>query len=366
MTNLQDLYRLEGQSPWLDNLRRDWIVGGELARWIDRGVRGVTSNPSIFQKAMTSGDHYDEQFSSLLAAGRSIEDSYWEMVVTDIADALALLRPVHDDSDGVDGFVSVEVAPSLARDTAATIDAARSLRHRIDGPNLFVKIPATSEGLEAIRTSIAAGVSVNVTLLFSLSRYGEVIEAYLAGLEAHDGPLGGVASVASFFVSRVDAEVDRRLEAIGTDEALALRGAAAVANAQLAYQAFTDAFSGSRWEALRARGARLQRPLWASTSAKNPDYPDTLYVDDLIAPDTVSTMPEATLDAFDTEGTVARTADANPGGARRILDRLAEVGIDLDAVTRQLEDEGVAAFEKSYDELLSSLQVKAAELGREA
>jgi transaldolase len=366
MSNLHDLYRVGGQSPWLDNLRRDWIVGGELARWVERGVRGVTSNPSIFQKAMAAGDHYDEQFASLIADGCSVEDSYWEMVVTDIGDALDLLRPVHDESNGVDGFVSVEVAPSLARDTAATIEAARGLRARLDGPNLYVKIPGTAEGLGAIRRSIAAGTSINVTLLFSLNRYREVIETYLAGLEDCEYPLNGVSSVASFFVSRVDAEVDERLEAIGTDEALALRGTAAVANAQLAYQIFTDAFSGPRWEALAARGARVQRPLWASTSAKNPNYPDTLYIDGLIAPDTVSTMPEATLDAFDAEGTVARTADADPDGARRTLDRLAAVGVDIDAVTRQLEDEGVSAFEKSYDELLASLQAKAAELGGEA
>lgn len=366
MSNLHDLYRVGGQSPWLDNLRRDWIVGGELARWVERGVRGVTSNPSIFQKAMAAGDHYDEQFASLIADGRSVEDSYWEMVVTDMGDALDLLRPVHDESNGVDGFVSVEVAPSLARDTAATIEAARGLRARLVGPNLYVKIPGTAEGLGAIRRSIAAGTSINVTLLFSLSRYREVIETYLAGLEDSEYPLDGVSSVASFFVSRVDAEVDERLEAIGTDEALALRGTAAVANAQLAYQIFTDAFSGPRWEALAARGARVQRPLWASTSAKNPNYPDTLYIDGLIAPDTVSTMPEATLDAFDDEGTVARTADADPDEARRTFDRLAAVGVDMDAVTAQLEDEGVAAFEKSYDELLASLQAKAAELGGEA
>ncbi|MBX3284331.1 MAG: transaldolase [Acidimicrobiales bacterium] len=360
MTELSDLYRSGGQSPWLDNLRRDWIRDGELARWVERGIRGVTSNPSIFQKAMTGQAVYDDQFRALVAEGRSIEDCYWEMVVTDITEALAVLRPVFDESDGLDGFVSVEVAPSLARDTDGTLAAARLLHERIHEPNLYVKIPGTAEGLPAIRGVIADGKSVNVTLLFSVSRYDEVIEAYLAGLEACDGPLQGVSSVASFFVSRVDSEVDRRLEAVGSPEALALKGKAAVANAQLAYQLFLDRFSGPRWDALVARGARVQRPLWASTSTKDPSYPDTLYVDTLIAPQTVNTMPESTLEAFEAHGTVARTADADLAGARAVLDELAGLGIDLDDVTRQLEDEGVAAFEKSYDELLSSLRDKAA------
>lgn len=366
MTKLQDLYQAGGQSPWLDNLRRDWIQEGELARWIERGVRGVTSNPSIFQRAMTGQAVYDEQFSALLAGGASVEQSFWTMAVTDIEAALALFRPLHDESDGVDGFVSIEVAPSLARDTEGTIASARELHARIDEPNLYVKIPATAEGLPAIQQVIADGKSVNVTLLFGLSRYDAVIEAYLAGLEANDGPLAPVSSVASFFVSRVDAEIDRRLDAIGTTEALALKGKAAVANGQLAYQLFGERFSGPRWEALAAKGARVQRPLWASTSTKNPSYPTTLYVDTLIAPDTVNTMPEATLDAFDTDGTVARTADGDFDAARRVLADLAAVGIDLDEVTRQLEDEGVASFSKAFDELISSLADKAATLGGEA
>ncbi len=363
MTKLNDLFAVGGQSPWLDNLRRDWIQGGELDRWIERGVRGVTSNPSIFQKAMTGQDTYDEQFRQLLAEGNSVEEAFWAMAVTDIEAALAAFRPVHDASGGEDGFVSLEVAPSLARDSAGTAAAALDLHRRIDEPNLYVKIPGTAEGLPAIEQVIAAGHSVNVTLLFSVSRYEQVIEAYLAGLEACEGPLDSVSSVASFFVSRVDAEVDRRLDEIGTEAARALRGQAAVANAQLAYQLFLERFSGLRWEALAARGARLQRPLWASTSTKNPAYPATLYVDTLIAPDTVNTMPEGTLAAFEEEGTVARTADADVEGARRVLAALAEVGVDLDAVTDQLEDEGVAAFEKSFDDLVSSLRAKADELG---
>ncbi len=366
MTKLHDLYQVGGQSPWLDNLRRDWILEGELSRWIERGVRGVTSNPSIFQKAMTGQDVYDEQFSALVAQGASVEDIFWTMAVTDIEEALALFRPLHDASGGVDGFVSIEVAPSLALDTAGTIASARELHARIGEPNLYVKIPGTEPGLAAIQQVIADGNSVNVTLLFGLARYDAVIEAYLAGLEACEGPLDAVSSVASFFVSRVDAEVDARLDALGTPEALALRGKVAVANAQLAYERFRERFSGPRWEALVARGAKVQRPLWASTSTKNPDYPTTLYVDTLIAPDTVNTMPEATLDAFDDGGTVGRTADATPDDARRVLDDLAAVGIDLDDVTRQLEDEGVASFAKAYDELLASLATKAADLGGRA
>ncbi|MCU1353160.1 MAG: tal [Acidimicrobiales bacterium] len=359
MTKLHDLYRQFGQSPWLDNLRRDWLVSGEVQHWVDRGVRGITSNPSIFAKAMAAGDAYDEQFASLIAAGRSVDDAYWEMVITDITDALAILRPVHDESGGEDGYVSVEVDPALARDTAGTIVAARDLHTRLDAPNLYVKIPGTAEGLPAIQQMIGEGRSINVTLLFSLSRYDEVIEAYLAGLERCEGSLDHVSSVASFFVSRVDAAVDKLLDQIGTDEARALRGKAAVANAKLAYELFLRRFSGERWERLLARGARVQRPLWASTSTKDPSYPKTLYVDSLIAPDTVNTMPEDTLEAFEQSGTLARTADADLDQAHAVIDGLARVGIDLDAVTRQLEDEGVAAFAKSFEELHTSLTDKA-------
>jgi len=362
MSKLRELHDQAGQSPWLDNLRRDLINNGELAGWVDRGVRGVTSNPSIFQKAIAGAADYDQQFSELMGRGLSVPDAYWELVVTDIENALTILRPVHDSSDGVDGYVSVEVAPSLARDTEGTTTAAMDLHGRIDEPNLYVKIPGTAEGLTAIRNVIAQGRSVNVTLLFALERYDEVIEAYLSGLEAVDGPLGSISSVASFFVSRVDVEVDKRLEAIGSEAALKLRGRAAVANAQLAYGLFLERFAGPRWDALAARGARVQRPLWASTSIKNPDYAETLYVDTLIAPDTVNTMPEGTLDAFDERGTVARTADADLDGARRVLDELAAVGIDLADVTRVLEDEGVAAFEKSFDELIATLDEKASNL----
>ena len=363
MTRLQDLYLTQQQSPWLDNLKRGWITSGELAGWVERGVRGITSNPSIFQKAIEGNADYDAQLESLVQAGTSIDDTYWDLVTADIRDALAILRPVYDGSDGLDGFVSVEVAPSLARDTDGTIGAARHLHTDIAAPNLYVKIPGTAEGVPAIRQMISEGRSINVTLLFSIERYDEVIEAYLSGLEACDGDLSRVSSVASFFVSRVDTEVDHRLEQIGTDEALALRGKAAVANAKLAYALFSERFAGARWEALAARGARPQRPLWASTSTKNPAYPDTLYVDELIGPHTVNTIPDATLDAFEDHGTLARTVDQGVDEARADLEALAAIGVDLDDVAKVLEDEGVAAFSKSFDELIGSLETKAESFG---
>jgi len=362
MSRLSDLYDQQGQSPWLDNVRRDWIQDGTMQGWVDRGVRGVTSNPTIFQKAISGGDAYDEQFRTLLKDGASVLDSYWDMVVQDIRDTLAILRPVHDASDGLDGYVSIEVSPLLARDTDGTAAAARHLHDLIDEPNLYVKIPGTAEGLPAIQQMIAEGNSVNVTLLFSVDRYREVMEAYLSGLEANTGDLSKVSSVASFFVSRVDTEADKRLDAIGTPEALALKGKVAVANAQVAYEAFLETFSGPRWEALAARGARVQRPLWASTSTKNPDYPDTLYVDTLIGPNTVNTMPEKTLADFDDHGTLARTVDADVAGAHAVLDQLAAVGVDLADVTATLEDEGVASFSASFDDLLDSLSAKANDL----
>ena len=357
MTRLTDLYAEQGQSPWLDNLRRDWLRDGQLADWVSRGVRGVTSNPTIFQKAMTGSDAYDDQLRTLLAGGSSILDAYWTMVVDDIRDALEVLAPVHAASGGLDGFVSVEVAPALAHDTAGTIAAARALAGRLDAPNLMVKIPGTAEGLPAIETMIREGCNINVTLIFGLERYEEVIEAYLSGLEAHEGDLSTINSVASFFVSRVDSEVDARLEKIGGPDADDLRGRAAVAQAQAAYAIFEERFSGPRWEALSARGANVQRPLWASTSTKNPAYPDTLYVDALIGPDTVNTLPDATITAFEDHGTVARTVDADPGGARRTLESLAAVGVDMADVAAVLEREGVASFAASFDDLVGALSV---------
>jgi transaldolase len=369
MTRLHDLYEQQGQSPWLDNLRRDYLRGGRLAQLVADGIRGVTSNPTIFAKAIERGDAYDEQFDALLAT-HTVEEAYWELVVTDIRDALTLLRPVHDASGGEDGFVSLEVAPALAHDTARTTAAARHFHQLVAEPNLYVKIPATAEGVPAIRAMIAEGHSINITLLFSVERYDEVIEAYIGGLEDRVASgvtdLSPVRSVASFFVSRVDTEVDRRLEAIAAgapasdaEPVRALRGKAAVAQARAAYQLFTERFTGARWRALADRGAAVQRPLWASTSTKNPAYPDLAYVDTLIGPHTVNTMPDDTIAAFLDHGALARTVDADPSGATRTLAELAAAGVDMADVARTLEDEGVASFTKSFDELLQTLTDKA-------
>ncbi len=361
MTRLHDLYDA-GQSPWLDNLRRGWITSGELVAWREKGVRGITSNPSIFQKAIAGSDDYTEQFSSMLAAGSSIEESYWGLVTQDIEHALEIMRPVYDESNGLDGYVSVEVDPSLARDGEGTMTAARKLDELINEPNLYVKIPATDEGTPAIGQMIAEGRSINVTLLFAIDKYQAVMDAYIDGLErrvADGGDISDVSSVASFFISRIDVEVNRRLDAVGTPEALALKGKVAIANAKLAYQAFLHTFSGERWEALEAKGARKQRVLWASTSTKDPSYPDTLYVDTLIGPDSVNTLPDATIEAFLERGTVARTIDADVAGAQAVIDGLKAVGVDLTSVTDQLLDEGVTSFVKSFDELLGTLGDKA-------
>ena len=369
MTSLNELYDDQGQSPWLDNLRRDWLQDGTLAGLVAKGIRGVTSNPTIFAKAISGQDTYDAQFGALIGT-TSVEDAYWDLVVDDILDALGILRPVYDASGGSDGFVSVEVAPSLAHDTAGTTAAARGLHERIDRPNVLVKIPATPECVPSIRTMISEGRSINVTLIFSLTRYAEVMEAYLSGLEALAASgtedLSAVASVASFFISRVDTEVDKRIEdavAAGADQGLLeLRGRAAVAQARLAYEQFTTTFSGPRWEALAAKGARVQRPLWASTSTKNPAYPDLAYVDTLIGPDTVNTMPDGTVADFLDHGTVARTVDTGVAEARSAIDRLAAAGIDMEDVAGVLETEGVASFAASFDDLMSTLEAKATAL----
>jgi transaldolase len=365
MTKLQRLYDEQGQSPWLDNLTRVYLRDGTLGRLVAGGIRGVTANPTILAKAIEGSDAYDEQFAALIARGRPVLDAYWDLVVDDIGDALGVLRPTFDSSAGTDGFVSIEVAPELARDTNATIAAARQLHERIAQPNLFVKIPATGEGVPAIQAMIAEGRSINITLIFSLARYAEVIDAYLAGLETladGGGDLASVHSVASFFVSRVDTEVDRRLDVIGTGDTLALKGQAAVAQGKLAYRLFRDRFAGQRWERLAARGARVQRPLWASTSTKNPSYPDTLYVDSLIGPDTVNTLPESTITAFEDHGTIARSIDSGVDHAGAVMDRLAEVGVDMGDVGRALEDQGVASFHESFAHVLQALEGKARQL----
>lgn len=365
MTKLQQLFAAHGQSPWLDNLTRPYLRDGTLARMVADGIRGVTANPTIFARAIDGSGDYDDQFRSLVTAGRGVPDAYWQLVIADVEDACAVLRPTFDAGRGTDGFVSIEVAPELARDTDATIAAARDLHERISLPNLFVKIPATAEGIPAIHTMIAEGRSINITLIFSLGRYVEVISAYIAGLEAFaaaGGNLASVHSVASFFVSRVDTEVDQRLDTIGTAAARDVRGHAAVAQAKLAYQLFRERFSGDRWERLAALGARVQRPLWASTSTKDPAYADTLYVDSLIGPDTVNTLPEATIAAFEDHGQLANTLDSDVDDAREAMNRLAGLGIDMDDVGVTLEDQGVASFHQSFQDVLGALDSKASQL----
>jgi transaldolase len=369
MTRLTDLSDRFGQSPWLDNLKRSYLTSGRLRELQEQGVRGLTSNPTIFQKAIQGSEDYDEQFRDLAGIGGQIIDHYWSMVIQDIHGACDVFDATYADTDGLDGYVSIEVDPGLAHDTDGTQAAARDLHEHLDRRNLMVKIPGTVDGLPAIRQMIAEGRSINVTLIFSLDRYQDVMDAYLAGLESlaadPDADLSAVASVASFFISRVDNEVDRLLEDIGSDAALALRGKAAVSQARLAYQQFLTTFSGPRWEALAARGARVQRPLWASTSTKNPTYPDTLYVDQLIGPDTVNTLPEATLEAFAEHGTLDRRIDADVDEARAVWASLTDVGIDMAGVADRLEREGVSSFQKSFDELLTALQTKVEDLARD-
>ncbi len=361
MTTLQRLFDEQGQSPWLDNLRRGYFRDGTLQRLVDQGIRGVTSNPTIFQKAIAASSDYDEQFAE--ATRRvGVEDAYWELVIDDIRHACDVLRPVFDASGGGDGHVSIEVSPAVARDTDATLRDARSLWQRVDRPNLMVKIPGTREGLPAVRTAIAEGISVNVTLIFGLARYAEVIDAYEAGLAdrlAAGGDLSCVRSVASFFVSRVDVEIDRRLRAVGTDQARALLGTAAVNQARLAYELFDQRRAGETWSKLAGGGAHVQRPLWASTSTKDPSYPDLLYVDSLIGPESVNTLPDATIAAFLDHGTVARTVDGDLDATRAGWAALRAVGVDTDEVAVTLEDEGVASFSKSFDGLVQALQDKA-------
>ena len=359
---LRRLYTEQRQSPWIDNLRREYLTSGQLQSLVDRGVRGLTSNPTIFQKAIQGSSDYDAQFRLLASRGLDIDEIYWELVLDDIAGALAVFRELYESSNGSDGFVSVEVDPRLALDGDATLTAARALDERISAPNVMIKIPATRAGLPAIRRMIAEGRNVNVTLIFSLERYGEVIEAYIAGLEERLASgvtdLSAVNSVASFFISRVDSEVDERLARTVGSSATTLLGRAAVAQGHLAYALFLERFSGRRWERLADHGAKVQRPLWASTSTKNPAYPDTLYVDALIGPDTVNTLPDATLEAFDDHGTVARTVDAFIDEARATWSALAGAGVDMGEVAAKLEAEGVASFQKSFVELLDALRAK--------
>ncbi|MFK4728563.1 transaldolase [Agromyces mediolanus] len=349
-----------GVSIWLDDLSRERIETGDLARLIaERDVVGVTTNPTIFAGALSKGERYAEQVASLAAAGADVDRAVFEITTDDVRAAADVFREVYDRSGGFDGRVSIEVAPGLAHDTAGTVAEAKTLWERVDRPNAMIKIPATVEGLDAIRETIGAGISVNVTLIFSLDRYREVMAAYLAGLEqakaaGHD--LSTIHSVASFFVSRVDTEIDKRLVAIGTDEALALKSKAGVANARLAYELYEETFASERAAALLAAGANRQRPLWASTGVKDPALPDTLYVTELVADGVVNTMPEKTLEATFDHGVV--TGDTVTGAyaeAGAVLDALAKVGVDYDDVTALLEREGVEKFIVSWDELLESV-----------
>ncbi|WP_068924137.1 transaldolase [Planobispora rosea] len=349
-----------GVSVWLDDISRERLRTGNLETLIrEKGVVGVTSNPTIFASALSKGDAYTPQLHDLSIRGVDVEEAVRAITTYDIRWAADVLRPVYDATGGVDGRVSLEVDPRLARETDKTVAEARALWWMVDRPNLMIKIPATVEGLSAITQALAEGISVNVTLIFSLERYRAVMDAWLAGLEqakAAGLDLSSIESVASFFVSRVDTEIDKRLDKIGSPEAAALKGKAAVANAQLAYAAFEEIMNSPRWQALRDAGARPQRPLWASTGTKDPSYPDTLYVDELVAPGTVNTMPEKTLDAVADHGKI--TGDTVRGSYERAWNSMAalkEIGIDYDDVVRALEEEGVEKFEASWNELLATV-----------
>jgi transaldolase len=357
----------EGVSVWLDDLSRELLAGGELQRLIDeRHVVGVTTNPTIFANALAKGDRYTDQVSALAARGADVDTTVFEITTDDVRTACDVFRPVYDATGGLDGRVSIEVDPRLAHDTEGTADAARRLWSTVDRPNALIKIPATVEGLPAITTAMSEGISVNVTLIFSLERYRAVMNAFLAGLEGakeQGRDLSTIASVASFFVSRVDTEVDKRLDALGTDEAKGLKGKAAIANARLAYQAYEETFRTARWEVLRDAGARPQRPLWASTGVKDPNYPDTMYVTELVAPGTVNTMPGTTLDAVADHGRIeGDTIRGRYDEAAALLDRLEGLGISYQEVTELLEREGVEKFEKSWAELLTTVSDELARL----
>jgi len=362
-SRLHELSEL-GQSVWIDYLSRQLLQSGKLERMLEEdAVVGVTTNPTIFQKAIAEGDAYDEQLREVLAEEDDPKEVFLKLAVQDVQNACDLLRRVWDGGQGQDGYVSIEVDPNLAHDTQGTIDEAQRLHELVDRPNCFVKIPATKEGLPAIEEMIARGRSINVTLIFSLERYAEVVEAYLRGLERlveNGGDPGPVASVASFFVSRVDTEADKRLEAVGAPKEL--RGKLAIANAKLAYQRYLQLFSGERWAALTAKGARSQRCLWASTSTKNPAYRDVIYVEELIGPETVNTMPEETIEAFQDHGRVALTLDRGVDEAQRVFEQVAEAGVDYDDVVATLEREGVDKFADSFKELLDGVRAKRGEL----
>jgi transaldolase len=353
-----------GQAVWIDNLNRQLLDGGTLRQLVEEdGISGVTSNPTIFEKGMGDSDRYDDAFREIAAETSDPQEIFERLALRDVRDACDLLRPTFDETGGADGYVSFELPAALAFDADGSVEAALRLHGLIDRANVLIKVPGTAEGVRAFEELTARGVNVNVTLLFAVERYREVAGAYVRGLQrrADAGePIDTASSVASFFVSRVDTKIDAELERLGRED---LRGRAAVANARIAYADFEGIFAGEAWERLAAAGANVQRPLWASTSTKNPDYPDTLYVDELIGPHTVNTMPDATIEAARERATPARTVDRDVEGARALMAELREIGVDVDdIVMRQLVDEGVESFAKSYESLLETLERKAGEL----
>ncbi len=368
MTNKLRGIEALGQAVWIDNLNRQLLDDGTMRELIEQdGISGVTSNPSIFEKGMGNSDRYDDAFREVVTETSDPQEIFERLALDDVRDAADLLRPTFDRTEGQDGYVSFELPASFAFNAQGSIDEAQRLRDLIDRDNVLIKLPGTSEGVEAFEELTARGVNVNMTLLFAVERHREIADAYVRGLTRRldaGEPVDRAASVASFFVSRVDTKVDAELERLGRED---LRGKAAVANARIAYAVFEEVFSGPVWDRLREAGANVQRPLWASTSTKNPDYPDTLYVDELIGPDTVNTMPDATIEAARDHATPERTVDRDVDGARALIDELREIGVDFDdIVSRQLVDEGVEAFSKAYESLLETLQQKAGELSAAA
>jgi transaldolase len=358
---LRNMHEL-GQSPWVDELSRDDIKNGGLERLIEDGILGATSNPAIFQKAIAGSELYDEQLLELARKEDDPKEIFWGIARTDITDACDIFMPVYERTGGEDGYVSLEVQPDIAYDTEATIEEAARLHDMIDRPNLFVKIPATLQGLVAIEEMISRGKSINVTLIFSLERYREVVRAYIRGVKRlveSGGDPSDVRSVASFFVSRIDSEADQRLEELGADD---LEGRLAIANAKIAYQIYKQVFGGSRWRSLEERGANRQRLLWASTSTKNPDYPDTLYVDNLVGPQTVNTMPKQTIEAVKDHGNIRPTLEEGVEEAKELLERLREAGLDYEDVTDTLEQEGIQKFADPFHALLEEIERKSKQL----
>ncbi len=351
----------EGQAVWLDNISRALLEDGELERLVsDDGITGVTSNPTIFEKAIGSSDRYDDALAEQAGKGLEPREIFFEIGFQDIRDGADVLRGVFDDTEGKDGYVSFELPPELADDAEGSVEQAKVIKERIDRPNVLIKVPGTPAGVQAFEQLTADGVNVNVTLLFDVKRYEEIAEAYISGLEQRldgGGSIDRASSVASFFVSRVDGKIDKRLSELGRSD---LAGKAAVANARIAYESFQRLFSGDRWERLAAEGAAVQRPLWASTSTKDPEYSDTLYVDELIGPDTVNTMPDATIECARDHGVAARTIDKDVAGAHALMDELREIGVDVDDIVgRELVEEGVASFAKSFDSMISTIEEKA-------